>query len=72
MRTPYSTFSSRGMEQWRWTPVAPSTSGSLTPTRAQVESRGMNSRLVLLFTRDRTGRAASSTGRGLTSKSLSK
>jgi hypothetical protein len=54
MRTPYSTFSSRGMEQWRWTPVAASTSGSLTPTRAQVESRGMNSRLVLLFTRDRS------------------
>jgi hypothetical protein len=41
------------MEQWRWAPIAASTSSSLVPARAQVESRGMNSRLVLLFTRDR-------------------
>jgi hypothetical protein len=42
------------MEQWRWAPIAASTSSSLAPTRAQVESRGMNSRLILLFTRDRS------------------
>jgi len=42
------------MEQWRWAPIVASTSSSLSPTRAQVESRGMNSRLVLLFTRDRS------------------